>query len=375
MNNNERINLRLDVVNLIHAGDSDFVIPGEVPHWLNEFNPDITSGQTFSLPESLLFFDSYIEEVFDVLDKDPQAVISSGPWSEISRLGVEQNFSALAFRVDDQLIVQLKLIDDTRLYHQAVFQKAREYSMAFERLMKERERREVLLHTIVHDLAGPLTVIHGALELLERDPGRSQMVQLALKQCDVETDMIRSILDTFAAEFAPFDASTVNWENAPRLQDVIKEQFESFNAPFQSQHISLEVADQTGGADIRVMAELELLGRVISNLLQNALRFSPRDSTTKIELTRQDEHVTVSVIDEGEGVPEVLKPNLFERFNGGQRFGGKIGLGLYFCRITLARWGETIRCDPLRENPGQGELPGTRMSFTLTMLPDPAEPC
>ncbi|MFT5014308.1 MAG: signal transduction histidine kinase [Patiriisocius sp.] len=80
---------------------------------------------------------------------------------------------------------------------QTIFQQARIYGLKFEQLLREREHKEVLLYTIIHNLAEPLTSIHGALELMESGRTSSKLTSMALEQCQLQKRMIGTILETF----------------------------------------------------------------------------------------------------------------------------------------------------------------------------------
>ncbi len=85
---------------------------------------------------------------------------------------------------------------------------------------------------------------------------------------------------------------------------------------------------------------------MLTNLLENALKYSPMGGTVLIELARQGSWAVVSVSDEGIGIPKDQQEHLFERFFRARNapvsgFGG-LGLGLYICRDILARHGGHI---------------------------------
>lgn len=115
--------------------------------------------------------------------------------------------------------------------------------------------------------------------------------------------------------------------------------------------------------DVRVTlhapTELSILGRaaelrrVVQNLLDNAVKFSPEGGSVSVALQRDEESlsaqgVTLSVCDSGPGVPEALLPHLFERFSHGKAGGGS-GLGLYLAQQLVAGHGGTLRYTPRPE--------------------------
>lgn len=364
-----RANERLNVVNLRESSKGEFVLLDQAPAWLQWFNPEIEVNRPFILSNVFLFFETYLDEVRSGLSLEPEGILNSGPWSERDAQGVERHLFACAFKIDDQLVIQIRLIEESRRYHQAVFQKAREYSIAYERLIKERERREVLMHMIVHDLAGPLTSIFGSLELLQQDSSNTKLIDVALSQAEVQKRMINSILDSFSAEFTPFDASLIQYQTAPRLRSILQNQVEIYEAAFSAQNVQLTLDDQIpSDSELPVIAESDYLERVLSNLLENALRYSPEGTITRISLAAKDGLYLVSVCDQGSGIADGMQANLFEQFSGGQQFGGKQGLGLYFCRIAVERWGQSIWCEQQSGSVDEASS-GTCMTFTLEPFP------
>jgi K+-sensing histidine kinase KdpD len=92
--------------------------------------------------------------------------------------------------------------------------------------------------------------------------------------------------------------------------------------------------------DRRVVGEKSRLERVLTNLVENALRHSPRGSTMTIGVREEQGGVLTTVDDEGPGVSQELAEHLFQKFVQGNHKTGRVGLGLYCCHITIERWGE-----------------------------------
>jgi len=100
--------------------------------------------------------------------------------------------------------------------------------------------------------------------------------------------------------------------------------------------------------DWKVAGEESRLRRVLANLVENSLRYTPRDSTVTIGLDLDGCFLRASVDDEGPGLPPGSTPSqVFSLFSKGKEGGGKAGLGLYFCRMTVTQWGGSIGCESL----------------------------
>lgn len=93
---------------------------------------------------------------------------------------------------------------------------------------------------------------------------------------------------------------------------------------------------------LRVLAEETRLVRVLENLVDNALRQSPAGGRVRVLTEREEHRIRVIVDDQGPGVPKEVLPHLFELFAGGKPGVVGTGLSLYFCRITVERWGGGI---------------------------------
>ncbi len=241
-------------------------------------------------------------------------------------------------------------------------QKGNELSLSYQRLMKEAQKKDILLHCIVHDLAGPLMGIRGGFELLGTeklsDEGR-QLLQLGLRQTARQEALIRDILQAFAAELEQAQTFSTDQESAPDAL-VAAEECVSLLAPaFQRNSVDLRIEPgPTASPNWKIVGERSRLERVFSNLIENALRHSQAGSKVTVRLEDEGTHILAAIDDQGPGVPPEVAATLFQKFAQGKGRSGKIGLGLYFCRITVERWGGTIGQEP-------GANGGSRFWFRL----------
>lgn len=241
-------------------------------------------------------------------------------------------------------------------------QKGNELSLNYQRLVKEIQKKEILLHCIVHDLAGPLMGIRGGFELLANEKiserGR-KFLDIGLRQATKQETLIREILQAFSAEVEALDAFTLNHDSAPDALRAAKEVIEALSSAFALNRIKIQLdpgLDST--KDWKVVGEKSRLERVISNLVENALRHSPANSTVTVGCHDEGERILFTIDDEGPGIPPNMVGTLFQKFAQSKDCKGKIGLGLYFCRITVEHWGGEIGHEPR-------ERVGTRFWFRL----------
>ncbi|MDK2890522.1 MAG: hypothetical protein PWR21_1154 [Methanoculleus sp.] len=115
------------------------------------------------------------------------------------------------------------------------------------------------------------------------------------------------------------------------------------------------------GTTVSVLAD-DLLSEVFANLLGNAAKFGGPAVEAAVRVEERGDEVLVSVEDTGPGIPDDLKPRLFERLARGTGRGAGTGLGLYICRMLVTRYGGRIWADDRVE--GRPEC-GTAIRFTL----------
>lgn len=333
----------LDMALIAREAGGAYRVREPVPPWFAAQFPEYLAGGE---PDPTHFLGNFIAEAEEFWAGRDPGPLRSGEWSEARGEGLERRFEAVALRLADGgevILVQIVHEHDER---RQILQAARENGLQLRRLAKEIERKEVLLHCIVHDLAGPLTSIEGALEMLGRDdlPAATvrRMVDIGRRQARALEGRIRQILGVFRAELEALEAFTVDPELAPDLLASLRELEAALTAAFAARRVRLAVhtpADVSGSW--RVVGQAGRLERVLSNLLENALRHAAVGTTVDVSLARTDAEVELRIADRGPGVPPELQGRLFEKLAQGS-MSGKVGLGLYFCRMSVARWGGKI---------------------------------
>ena len=225
------------------------------------------------------------------------------------------------------------------------FNQMAEQLEAADNRQRELERlRADLIAWVGHDLQTPLASMRAILEALENDVvDDPQTVKryLGTAQRDVRS---LSILIDDLFQMAQLDAGGIHLDRAESsLSDLISDTLESFSALALRQGVKLE-----GSADPNVdpvTMDTQRIGRVLNNLIGNALRHTPTGGTVEVRAQRTGSGVEVSVSDSGEGIRAEDLPHLFESFYRGEksrsRSTGGAGLGLAISRgIVQAHGGE-----------------------------------
>ncbi|MBD2521486.1 sensor histidine kinase KdpD [Nostoc sp. FACHB-133] len=352
-----------------------FKIIGNLPNWLNQFSCKIlASGMNISIPqEEFSFLNNFLIDAEKFWTNNNTKKLSSGLWTEIDADGQEYQFKAYAICVNNRKFLLIEALEDSDQEQQYVLQKAREYQLIYQQLLKDNQKKDVLIHCLIHDIAVELSAINCCFALLEFEnltPKGKEYLETGIKQCLKQEMLIKDILDAFSTEAALAENSHIDIEEAPNILSSIQEVIEFSKLNFALNNIQLQLAsniDMT--TDWKVMADKSRLDRVISNLVENAYRYSNPDSIVTIGLQLDGQYVLFTIDDCGLGVPPEMEKNLFQKFSQGKGKSGRVGLGLYFCRITLERWGGMIGYLPRLEGGSRFWFRLPRLASVLTYSP------
>ncbi|MBF2066381.1 MAG: HAMP domain-containing histidine kinase [Calothrix sp. C42_A2020_038] len=359
--------LNILVLERLKAGS--FRIAGLVPAWLQRFcRSNLEPGAIILIPEQEFpFLEHFLVDAEQFWLQTNTIQLKSGMWIESDLTGKEGYFEASAICLEDQKILLIELQCEDYQEKQSIIQKARENQLNYYQLVKENQKKEILIHCIIHDIAGQLSGINCCLALLELEnltaKGKERL-EIGRRQSMKQEMLIREVLDAFSADVQSLESFNVDIANAPNVLSVIQEVIEFLTPTFALNKIKIKLGngiDRT--ANWKVVGERSRLERVISNLSENAFRHSPSESTIAINLSQDREFIFVAVDDQGSGVRPNEVASLFQKFSQGKNKPGRIGLGLYFCRITIERWGGEIGYSPHPEG-------GSRFWFRL---PKPKE--
>jgi len=199
-----------------------------------------------------------------------------------------------------------------------------------------------------HDLRTPLSSIRLLIEALAdgmvTDP---QTTRQYLDQAKKQVDQLSVLVDDLF-QVSQLDAGglPLNLEPAS-LSDLISDTLESFSAQAVNSQINLSGSAAAGIDPITL--DVQRMGRVLNNLVSNALRHCPPGGQVTIQAERVPDGVTVSVRDTGEGILPDDLPHIFERFYRGERSrsraSGGAGLGLAIARGIVEAHGGTIQVE------------------------------
>jgi len=232
--------------------------------------------------------------------------------------------------------------------------------------MSSERLRNSLLAALSHDLRTPLTSLVGLAESLARSKPALAPSQLeladALRQESLRlSTMVANLLDMARIESGAVQLK-LQWQP---LEEVVGTALRA-SAPLLREHT---VRTELPATLPLVRYDAVLIERVLCNLLENAVKYTPPGSTIAISASVARPLLRVTVSDDGPGLPAGQEEAIFEKFTRGESESARpgVGLGLSICRAIVAAHGGTIAA----ATPSQG---GAAITFTLPLGTPPAPP-
>lgn len=221
--------------------------------------------------------------------------------------------------------------------------------------------RRDLIAWVGHDLQTPLASMRVIVEALADgvvdDP---ETVERYLRTAQRDIRSLSHLIDNLF-DMAQLDAGDLQLERRPNsISDLISDTLETFSALAARRGVTLE-GTVAPGVD-PVFMDGQQIGRVLANLVSNALRHTPAGGTVHVEAAQREGAVRVDVRDTGEGIPSDDLPHVFDQFYRGEksrsRATGGSGLGLSISKAIVEAHGGHIGVESAPDE-------GTRFSFTL----------
>jgi Na+/proline symporter/signal transduction histidine kinase len=258
----------------------------------------------------------------------------------------------------------MQILDETSQvleYSRQLEQKSRELEKATgelraanERLTELDQMKDDFLSTVTHELRTPLTSIRSFSEILHDSPDldlaeRQHFLSIVIRESERLTRLINQVLD-----LTKIETGKMKWQMTDvDLGDVIDHAVSSLRHLFEEKNVRLEVNVPEIVPAIR--GDRDQLIQLAINLLSNAEKFCPPDvGKVTVDLTTATDGVTVSVTDNGPGIPYHEQEAIFEKFHQVRSGSGNpkgSGLGLAICRGIVQHMGGRIWVE---STPGRG---------------------
>ncbi len=240
---------------------------------------------------------------------------------------------------------------------QSNIKEVKHLSEAFEKMrisLDGKKTIEKYTQILTHELKSPLTAIKGAAELCFEEMDKSQQRKF-LGNIIEEANRSHVILEQFLKIAALESKQRLEEIHSVDLVEILNEAKEALIGLWKAKRIVIEIDSRVTPS---VKGDKFHLFQAFRNILQNAIEFSEKDSTIRIEISILEKHIRIEVVDEGVGIPAFAKERIFEKFYSLERPDTKkksSGLGLSFVKEVIElHEGQVIIDSPVKK--GQGTL-------------------
>jgi len=226
----------LGYVLLEHKGEGKFILRSDPPEWLNELWGAIQPSETLiPIAEKSPFLENFLAEAHACWSSPQSAECRSEIWIESTATGREVPLQARAYRRGVQQLLLLCSPEAQYREKAKVLQGARDAVLEHERLSREIQKKEILLHCIIHDLSQPLSAMRGSFDCLAAEPLSKEghrFLALGKMATEQQESMVRQILEAFAADLQATMEAEQAANHAPDLLACAREAMSSLTPAF-----------------------------------------------------------------------------------------------------------------------------------------------
>lgn len=253
----------------------------------------------------------------------------------------------------------------------------RQKEAAYEEAEAEMRAKDEFLAVLSHELRTPLQSMLGWTQLLLSRPFDPKLVRRGIETIERNTKQQAKLIEQLL-EVSRVIAGKVHLDRHPlALETVVDASLDSLRAEASRKGVEIDVRGEVDG---EVYGDADRLRQVVTNLLGNAIKFTPQGGRVTITLGRRRDKAYISVADTGRGIPPRLIERIFDPFRQAdawsRRTHGGLGLGLSIVKHLVEQHGGTVHA----ESPGEGrgatftiELPILSPSERGRALPVPEE--
>lgn len=187
---------------------------------------------------------------------------------------------------------------------------------AFEEMRDALEGRKYVeryVQALAHEIKSPVSSIQGAAELLEEDMPPEQRSKF-INNIRREVGRIGGIIEKLMTLTALESTQTLSGSEPIDLVAIIREVIRRFQTQIEEKRLKLKTKNIDPGQQLMLHADRFLISQAVTNLLQNAIEFSPQGSDLLLEMIRKDESISFTITDHGPGIPDYAQKRVFERF-------------------------------------------------------------
>lgn len=301
--------------------EKGYMLSGNIPIWFQELFPNHNySSSLFNLPEIFPFLEVFLPDVNYLFNSKSEGKILSGLWAEYDLDNTEVILQATAIKDSGKNLLFIESITERFPNQQRNIQHARETILEHQQLKKTEkklrtlfENQEEFISIFSHDIRGPLSGAYTLLQILKRDKGF--MEKFNSEQTEIFGVMHKGLKDLYDYVYRLHDWSKVHFGNLDldfsevELAQSVNNLKSLLHEALEEKHLSLNI-DIPNNTMVKI--DEPFFKNAIHNLLSNAIKFSHENNEIIVSAMQSPTQTIIRISDNGVGIPERLKNNLFE---------------------------------------------------------------
>ena len=309
--------------NFLLYGRSPALGPPLYADWLSTMHPDDRAKVDGAVRDTLSGKEAEFRAEFRLLraDEDPRWILGIGK-AEFDVSGKAVRMVGVNFDVHERKRVELELQDEDR-------------------------RKDEFLAMLSHELRNPLAPLSNAIALLKRAPAGAAVQESALaimeRQVSHLTRLVEDLMDVARIRNGKTQLKVTD----VLIRDVVRQAVEACQPLMErAKHRLTVVVEPT---QIAVKGDEVRLTQVLTNLLNNAAKYTPNGGHIELHAGIQEDQAVVRVVDDGAGIPPAMLADVFDLFMQADdtlhRSDGGLGIGLSLVQKMVELHGGTVRCE------------------------------
>jgi len=266
------------------------------------------------------------------------------------------------------IVVAHELTTERKLLEHRLYEATQTADLLRQQAQRANQAKDEFLANMSHELRGPLNAILGWTLLLRKGNLSAEALSHGLavieRNVRAQTQIISDLLDISRITTGKLNLEMVVTDPAGCIEAAVEA------VRFQAEARSLELKFHRERLRTQVLCDPVRLQQIVSNLLGNAIKFTPEGGRVAVQLRADESQVYIQISDTGKGISAELLPHVFERFRQAEdctskRLHGGLGLGLAITRHLVELHGGTITA----ESPGEGQ--GATFTVRLPQVKNP----
>jgi len=353
------------VLTIVLIAAVEFVMPNAFQKHLEFMNSLLEGEQAVLDKHELNLFGSFRSAIYAALSfAIPVSLISSiilsisfsnqfvNPIKEMAVVSREISKGKFNVRIPLSKKINLDEMDELK-------QLAISFNQMTSRLEKTEELRRQLIGDVSHELRTPISLIKASMEGLIDGivPATNKIYYQVQVEADRLTKLVNDLQELSIIESGAYQLNKENFD----INDVISSVIANLSPQYSKKDI--QVITNFQKTKTTAYFDIDRIKQVLTNILANAYQYSRKGGIVKITSIAKDNHIEVSINDNGRGISREDLPHIFTRFfradKSRSRNSGGSGIGLTIARQLVEAHGGKIQIE------SQGENKGTTVSFTI----------